>query len=350
MSRIINTINSTIRYVINGTRRKLIKNPKMKKKISVIYHNSRSILDCKKKYDSELFNYRLIISGKQNFYCREYYYGNDFYGHSTIFKRYAGYKGKINACIEHGIYFGDTVFYDEAIVSGMNGLITFGDKRLEHLSGVSKVPIVAVGPYIHYAEPMLSVNEIKRVKQKNGNTLLVFPTHSIDRVEMAFDFNSFNTEIQRVVAKLGIKHVIVCLFYKDVNIGKDRYYLDQGYQVVCNGYRCDPMFLRRIKTYILLSDYTMSNDIGTHIGYCVYLNKPHYTYEQRINYNAYTSMDMENITHGNILEDELCEIRNAFSELTKGITPLQREVCNKYWGTKYIKSKDQLYNILSEFE
>lgn len=350
MNRITNTVGSIVRYFMNMARRKLIKNPRIKKKLSVAYHNSRCILDYKKSYNEELFDYELIINGKQNFYCQEYYYGNAYYGHAAIIKQYAGYKGKVNACIEHGVYFGDTVFYDESIDSGLNGLITFGDKRLEHLNNIASIPVIAIGPYIHYAEPLLSGDEIKRIKQQNGKTLLVFPTHSIDRVETEFDFEAFNVEIQRVISELNIRYVMICLFYKDIGIGRDKYYKDQGYQVVCSGYRCDPSFLRRLKTFILLSDFTMSNDIGTNIGYSIYLDRPHYIYKQKLKYNAYTSMDMENVIQSDAREEETLEIRNAFSEILEEITPLQREICNKYWGTKYIRPKEELYEILAGFE
>lgn len=350
MAGFVNKVSSLFRGELNGIRRRLVKDPKVKKKLSVLYHNSQALLELKKNCKEELFDYKKIINGKQKFYCKEFYYGNTFYGHSEIIKEYAGYKGRINACIEHGVYFGNTVLQEEAVNSGMNGLLTFGDKRLEHLNGVAKVPVVAVGPYIYYTEPMLSEDKIKQIKRKNGKTLLVFPTHSIDRVETEFDFDSFGKEIQRVVEMQKIDHVMVCLFYKDINIGRDEYYLKRGYQIVCSGYRCDPMFLRRLKTFILLSDYTMSNNIGTNIGYCISLDKPHYTYKQKLSYNAYTRMDMENVMQGNMLDQEMQEVRDAFSDVTEEITPLQRKVCDKYWGTKYIKSKKDMYKILKGFE
>ena len=343
-------IKSDIRNALNKFRKTAFKNPKVKKRLSVLYHNFQALVDFKQNYKNEIFDYKRIIKGKRHFWCEEIDYGNTYYGHAQILKSYAGYKRKINACIEHGVYFGDTVFHDEAIESGLNGLFTYGDKRLTHLKKVAKVPIVAIGPYIHYAEPLLSNTEIEQIKHKNGKTLLVFPTHSIDRVESEFDYESFNAEIQKVVDKYEISHVIVCLFYKDINIGRDQFYINQGYQVVCNGYRCDPMFLRRLKTFILLSDYTMSNDVGTNVGYCIYLDKPHYIYQQEIKYCAYTDKDMENVMQGTILEREIMEVKQAFSDAKKEITSEQREACRVYWGIDHIRTKDELLHILKGFE
>ena len=331
-------------------RKRVFKNVKTQKILSVIFHNLLALIDLKKTYNEELFDYNKIISARQNFWTNEYDYGNTFYGIAHILKKYSNYKKRIRACIEHGVYFGDTVFDFEAINSGMNGLITFGSSRVKHLLPVATVPVIPIGPYIHYAQSLLDENEIKKIKKKNGKTLLVFPTHSIDRVEMLFDFDGFDSEIQSVVKSKNIQHVMVCLFYKDINIGRDKYYIKKGYQVVCNGYRCDPMFLQRLKTFILLSDYTMSNDVGTHVGYCVYLDKPHYVYSQKLSYDAYTTNDMENIMQSDSVRSETQEIRDGFSVVSDNITPRQKEICNKYWGFDYIKTKKEMNKILKQFE
>lgn len=343
-------ILSIIRNLLNSFRRIVISDPLVQKKISVYFHNILAICDFKKNYEEELFNYKKIIAGRQNFWTNEYDYGNTYYGNAYILKSYSGYKKKIKACIEHGLYFGDTVFHFEAIDSGLGGLITYGDSRVKHLQGIARVPVIPIGPYIHYAEPLLDEKQIYEIKRKNGKTLLVFPTHSIDRVETEYNMASFCDEIDRVVEKMNIQKVIVCLFYKDINIGRDQYYIEKGYQVVCNGYRCDPLFLRRLKTFILISDYTMSNDVGTNVGYCIYLGKPHYIFSQEVSYNAYTNVDMENIMHSDSVELEMREVREAFSELSSEITIQQKTICNKYWGGDYIKTKEELYEVLRSFE
>ena len=325
-----------------------MKNLRIKKRLSVFYHNSFALADFKCNYDAELFDYKKIIGGKRYFYCNDLYYGNALYGQSVILKQYSSFQSKINACIEHGVYFGDYVNCDEAIDSGLKGLITFGDKRIEHLHRVAKVPIIPIGPYIHYAKPMLSSADIDKIKKKNGKTLLVFPTHSIDRVETEFNMDSFNEEIQRVVKEKWIEHIIVCLFYKDINIGRDKFYINQGYQVVCNGYLCDPLFLRRLKTFIMLSDYTMSNDIGTNVGYCIYLRKPHYIFNQPFDFKAYTKNDMENIIMSNSRDAEVDEVKKQFSSMKDGVSDVQYAVCSKYWGYPYVRDKDELHDIFQK--
>lgn len=343
-------VQSYIRSILNSFRRRVIRDPLIQKRLSVVFHNVLALFDFKKNYKSEVFDYKKILAGRRRFWTNEFDYGNTFYGISYTLKKYSRYNNKIRACIEHGVYFGDTVFPFEAIDSGLNGLLTFGKSRLKHLNSVAKVPVIPIGPYIHYAEPMLNEKEIEDLRKKRGRTLLVFPTHSIDRVVLEFDFDKFNAEIEKVVKKQDIKHVMVCMFYKDINMGRDEFYRNKGYQVVCNGYRCDPLFLQRLKTFIMLSDYTMSNSVGTHVGYCVHLGRPHYIFSQELSYNAYTTNDMENIMLKDSTKMEENEVREAFSVISNEITQEQKKVCNKYWGVEFIKSKEEMYGILKSFE
>lgn len=60
---------------------------------------------------------------------------------------------------------------------------------------------------------------------------------------------------------------------------------DKGYTIVCPGNRFDPRFLSYQRDMIELSGMTMSNDLGTHIGYIVALNGPHYMFKQKVELN-----------------------------------------------------------------
>ena len=55
----------------------------------------------------------------------ELYRGNLFYGIEDSIKNYANFDGNIKACIEHGVYFGNTVFDAETNYSGFNAILTY---------------------------------------------------------------------------------------------------------------------------------------------------------------------------------------------------------------------------------
>ena len=89
---------------------------------------------------------------------------------------------------------------------------------------------------------------------------------------------------------------------------------------------------------IKLADMTISNAVGTHIGYCIYLNRPHYIFSQSVNYIANSTMEekrIKNIRNQNqeieTEMEETQEIENAFSEYRLEIKDSQRG-CGKILG------------------
>lgn len=350
--RRVDIVKSIVRNSANFLRRNIIKDGKMQKLLSVKYNNLQVLKQKKKGPVNELFNYKKIIAGPKIFLCTEYYKGNSHFGIAKVLQEYCGFGKSINACIEHGVYFGNYVCEGEAVKSGLNGVLTFSSQRKKHLQSIADVPVIPIGPYICYAAPLLSDHEIEEIKIRNGKTLLVFPSHSIDRVDVEFDMEDFALRIYEFAKDEQFKSVYVCLFYKDILLGRDKIYMDRGFRVVTAGYRGDPLFLRRLKTFILISDFTVSNEVGTHIGYCIALKKGHYIFDQVINHKAYTKMDLENITSSfnSTVSKERLDVKQKFTDIHYEITEEQYEVVNKYWGLEFLRTSQELYEILSGFE
>ena len=97
------------------------------------------------------------------------------------------------------------------------------------------------------------------------------------------------------------------------------------------GYREDCHFLERQRTLIKLADFTMSNSIGTHVGYCVYMGKPHYSFKQWYEYDIVLHSEKDTAkAQGELFEQEV--VRDAFSSCEEAITEQQLSICKKYWG------------------
>lgn len=324
-----------------------IRNELTKKKISVFYYNIR-ILFLKKNKNCNFFEYEKLIKNKKH-YCKDLYKGNFYYGISDELKKYSNNNYPVMACIEHGIYFGDFINNKEVINSGFSSIITFGDSRKNTILKYNPSQnVICIGPYIHYASPYLNKKEIEKIHNKNGKTLLVFPSHSIEDVTADYNENKLISEIQSFKKKYNFKTVIICLYYKDIENGLDKIYIKAGFTIVTAGRREDPSFLSRLKAIIQLSDYVMSNSVGTHIGYTIYLNKPHIIVQQNIKYKLSDISASKHIK--NIYDDEAIkqkkEIYQAFSKYNKTITKEQISICDKYWGYKYIRTKEEMYSIL----
>ena len=120
--------------------------------------------------------------------------------------------------------------------------------------------------------------------------------------------------------------VFISMIGYDIELGANKYYEDKGYVVVTSGSRSDPYFLNRQRDLIELADMTISNSIGTHIGYCICLGTPHYLFTQRIDW-AGGIKEQDRITLST-----RAELYNAFGSRRPIITPQQIEIVKKYWG------------------
>jgi len=275
---------------------------------------------------------------------------NNKYGMNFILKEYMGVSvnKSLNGIVEHGLYLGDYIDRDELLLN-VKTIVTFGDSRIKHLMAktVNKV-IVPIGPYIHYAKSLLDEQSFVKLKRNLGKVLLVFPCHSLAGGQWCeYSMKELCTEIKRVGQNYD--SILISLYYTD--IGKADIYRQNGFEVVTSGHENDKYFLSRQRTLIELSDYTMSNSIGTHIGYCIYLNKPHYVYTQETRHVNVFSRKMEiKQSRGSIVDSEVQEIQSAFSENSNSILAMQRELVDKYWGVKYIKTPEELKNELDFYE
>lgn len=192
------------------------------------------------------------------------------YGFYHVLLQYIDKKGlPYNIAQEHGFIFSSFVHKHFTFA---DTILTFSDYREKYISNEYPLKhILKVGPYIHYAKELLAEYEYRDLKEKNGKILLVFPFHSIDGVFSDFDSNEFIEIIEQ--KRKGFDTVFVCLYFKDIQLGRAKAYADKGYAVITAGHINDAFFLSRLKSIIQLSDYIISNGVGSHIAYGLYLNK-----------------------------------------------------------------------------
>ena len=285
---------------------------------------------------------------------REIVIDNNLYGIAHALKKYANLdvKKSLNGYIEHGIFFGNLVREDEKIYP-LKNVITYGAMRVKHLkaSGINK-DILPIGPFIHYAVPLLEGEEFYKLKKELGRVLLVFPSHSIIGVDSDYDQGAFINKIEKI--RSDYDSVLVSLYWTDALKPEIvRLYESFGYKIVSSGHRFDLNFLSRQRSIIELADFTISNSVGTHVGYCIYLNKPHYIYRQEIKYNAHNEKLKKHFDavrtkeNWDTLNEELEELHEIFCNEKVEITEIQRKVVDKYWGISYLRSPEELRSLLN---
>jgi hypothetical protein len=258
--------------------------------------------------------------------------GNHCYGNWHAVRNAMGNKFDPHCMIEHGLYFGRYLIEDECTFPGITTIYTFGPYRQKVLSdyfgtGFDK-NILSVGPYLKFSDHLLKESQRMTLKKKWGRMLLVFPTHSGFDANVSFDYGKWLSEIECRAKEFDT--VVICLFWLDIYNANYRHYLKKKYKIVCCGNRFDPFFLSRQKDLISISDMTMSNNVGTHVGYCISMEKPHYIYPQAINVKALNEWSNDSYVRNRM--QEYAELISVFSEYKEEITDEQRSLVRYYWG------------------
>ena len=280
----------------------------------------------------------------QNYYPSEYYRDNLYYGISSVLKNYSGYDGAINAYIEHGVFFGSFLGPDERHIFSKK-ILCMGNRRERQLKNlVGKEPI-AIGPYIHYADYFSSKAETLSHKQKLGRTLLLFPSHSTKEILVDYNVDIF---LEKCASKFSeYDSIMVCLYWSDLK-RFSHLYEKKGLKVVSAGNLNDPNFLPRLKTIIGISDYVVTDTVGTHVGYCFHLNKEVWILpgeiilrELREPYKSFQAIDY----HEKVLA-ELSEIKSVFETPQAHFSKDQKSLVEEFWGIDKIKNPKELKRIL----
>ncbi len=213
----------------------------------------------------------------------------------------------------------------------------------------------AIGPYIAYANHAYSKEKLEEEKKRLGKNLLVFPAHSTPGLKSNYDMKNFCEEINSIGEDFD--SIRICLFWKDVLNGTDKYYKKEGYEVVTAGHYYDPLFLSRQKSIIETSTKTMSNHMGSYVGFCIHMNKPHYitplsksTFNQTKEDGKELAERQDNMSKkvSELMENdqEYIELLEAFSTNHDIITNKQQKLINKYWGSKEIKTPREIKELL----
>lgn len=205
---------------------------------------------------------------------------NQYYGAERVLRKAAGICRPLNAFMEHGIQDKDVIEVNDIKDCNRRLYITFSifrKEQYEKLIGDDR-KVCVVGPYIKYVQPFYSFQEKKSIKEKYGKILTFFPMHTIDGDDATAcdpEFDYVIGEVERYRKKLKIDTVFICGYWRDYYVGRLEKYNINNYVMVSAGHGMSQKFLSRLRSIIELSDYTMSDAVGTQVGYSIGLGVPH---------------------------------------------------------------------------
>lgn len=275
-----------------------------------------------------------------------------FYGQLKALCDYSGVSYKNSSLLipkaEHGPDFWER---ERGLVNGecdFNYLFQ-GDYKVEAIHRMNPyTPVYVIGPYVYYAQDYYTEEKFSELKRKLGKTLLVFPFHSYETRTLTYNSEQLVDDIMDNIAK-DFDTVMVSIYWNDVDSELCNLFKKRGAILVSNGFRCDDNFIRRLKAIIQLSDATIGNDLGSHIGYSVCLGKPHIFLN---NHKCKVVSEDEEMKLTNLDDNK----KNKNFEIACDEFSLNKyynhsnadnsQFYNKFWGgKKYIKSKEQIKAI-----
>ncbi len=272
------------------------------------------------------------------------------YGHDIQIKRHAGLPligSPLFWLLEHGLKVSRSATF-ESPRSWSRGYLCMGPRRALWLQERFGRPAEAIGPWIAYAQPLLTAAEIAGLRQQLGPTLLVVLAHSWDRVERRMDQRACIEAVAQQAARGGYRSVIWLRHWKDPALQD----LPPGWIVACNGHRSNPWFLDAMRTLLELSDGLVSNAFGTHLGYGVALGK-------RLHWLPVAAeQDLSGLSAAKAEEEaaEWSERQRLSAELTSRLALADdglameavRELLDPYWGFDCWRPAAELNDLLTE--
>jgi hypothetical protein len=200
----------------------------------------------------------------------------NLYGIGCVIKQYAAVSNMpISYAFEHGLYFGEYVPV-ASYYRTTKSIITFSDHRKNIIQSKLDKHVIAIGPYIHYANSLLGESEIDNIKKKYGKILLFFFAHGTREGGEYYNVPKIICKLNEIRKEKRFDSVFVCMYYYDLlNTCFAQMFTKANFEIITAGHVYDINFLARLKSIIGLADYVVTNDVvGTSLGYCVYMKKP----------------------------------------------------------------------------
>ena len=277
---------------------------------------------------------------------------NGYYGHEFWIKKYSKCKHPICALIEHGLYLGrNTQKVGDEIEYELNSILTYGDYREEILlNSFPNFQIEKIGPRIAYAET--DINYLKELNTGYEKVLTVFPAHSLSSIRCKYDVDYLLGEAKKVQEERDIPTIRICLPYPDIINGNAKEFENRGCEIVTGGANAID-FLPRLRAIIETSTLTLSNSLGTNLGYCLYLGKQQILIPQNIEYTG-NKEAIEQEAKGksenqkSVYEEEQEYFLKLFNKDIFSITNEQKKVANYFWGYEFVKTPEEMNNLIDE--
>lgn len=196
---------------------------------------------------------------------------NDFYGHAAVLKRYCGLPPEfiLPGVHPHGPSISDFV-WDYEVKHPLRNLLLVSESQRPFYAKICDKPATVIGSPLYYALRLIQA-EVAALKANAAGTV-VFPFHSTHHVTVEFNEDSFLKYLRELPPEWN--PITVCMYWRDVQLGRHRRYIDAGFECASAGHIYDHEFLFRFIRLVSAHRRCITNELGTCVLYSAALDLP----------------------------------------------------------------------------
>jgi hypothetical protein len=275
---------------------------------------------------------------------RELYPFNAFYGHADLLRQYARIPGSgpLKLAIEHG----PTLFpnpQDPDLATWLPRYFCASPSRARFFEehALHDVEAVAIGP------PILYAHALAPSVASAGRRLVFFDAHSSDYLTASYDVNVAIARLTELQSEFD--EVLVCLYWRDILLGRSEPYRRHGFRCVTAGHMFDGRFLFRLTEIISSASVVLTDRLGAHVLYAIALERPVWLEYAPADYEAVAGSPYGTV--GAPYEGELVDRASAlFAPRVERVQPEQRAFAEELCGLASLRTPGELSALIAEAE
>ncbi|MCK5347725.1 MAG: hypothetical protein KAR20_30160, partial [Candidatus Heimdallarchaeota archaeon] len=129
---------------------------------------------------------------------------------------------------------------------------------------------IVIGSPFYYASRLIE-KELREISQTAQGTI-VLPLHSTHHVTNVYNYSVFIEHLKKLPEKYHPIHI--CMYWRNIQIGNHKTYLDEGFHCTTAGHIFDKEFLFRLLKILALHKYFLTNEFGTSPVYAAAMGLP----------------------------------------------------------------------------
>jgi hypothetical protein len=268
---------------------------------------------------------------------------NDYYGHATVLKRWAGLPAgrSLKVAVEHGVPLSGSIWQVD-LNTEMPVFLCAGAahaRDYERRAG-GRRRAVPIGPMFRYLPLVHAPGPRQRL-------LVAFPSHSTHRVHAEYDVEGFADRIAELGR--GFDRVRVCMYWRDVLQGRHLPFRERGLECVSAGHMYDVEFLPRLLEILRPASMVLSNELGSQLLIATLLGIPVLLRRDEVRYLASPEVLADDAPPF-LQQPVVGRILELFAEPRSEPSEEQRRLVEELCGAEHVRSPAELRALLEEAE